>query len=220
VRNSLLVAAAAIVVSMAPGCASKGFVRNTAGHVNQKVDSLGKALEETQDRTAKNEKRIGEVDKKVDGVNRTSAEARRAADAAAASARKAGSRIEAIDTASKRMVWDINMNEDQGQFVFGAAELPPSAQARIDELVSELIANPQGVYIEIEGHTDNVGTVDANRRLGLARAEAAKRYIHEHHSIPLHKINVISFGEDRPVAPNKTAEGRARNRRIVIRVLS
>ena len=219
-RNTLLVASAALVVSVAPGCATKGFVRNTAGHVNEKVDSLGKALEETQDRTAKNEKRIGQVDSKVDGVNRLTAEARRTANAAANSARSANSRIEAFDTASKRMVWDINMNEDQGQFVFGQAELPPSARARIDELVNELIANPQGVYIEIEGHTDDVGSIEANRRLGLARAEAAKRYIHEHHSVPLHKINVISFGEERPVAPNRNQEGRARNRRIVIRVLS
>ena len=47
-----------------------------------------------------------------------------------------------------------------------------------------------------------------------------KRYLYESHQIPLHKINIISFGENKPVAPNKTREGRAQNRRVVIRVLS
>jgi outer membrane protein OmpA-like peptidoglycan-associated protein len=59
-----------------------------------------------------------------------------------------------------------------------------------------------------------------NERIGLQRAEAVKRYLHEKHQIPLHKMNVISYGEDKPVAPNTTKEGRAQNRRVVIRVLS
>jgi len=47
-----------------------------------------------------------------------------------------------------------------------------------------------------------------------------KRYLYEHHQVPLHKINVISYGEDKPVAPNKTKDGRAQNRRVVIKVLT
>ena len=46
-----------------------------------------------------------------------------------------------------------------------------------------------------------------------------KRYLYEQHQIPLHKMNVISYGEDKPVAPNKTKAGRAQNRRVVIKVL-
>ena len=60
----------------------------------------------------------------------------------------------------------------------------------------------------------------ANERLGLERAEAAKKYLHESHQIPLHRMNTISYGEDKPVAPNDTREGRAQNRRVVVRVLS
>ena len=51
------------------------------------------------------------------------------------------------------------------------------------------------------------------------RAEAVKRYLYEKHQVPLHKINVISYGEDKPVSPNKTRAGRAQNRRVVIKVL-
>jgi outer membrane protein OmpA-like peptidoglycan-associated protein len=99
-------------------------------------------------------------------------------------------------------------------------ELPDEAKARIDEVINQLKADPKGVFIEIEGHTDNVGPQEINERIGLERAESVKRYIYEAHQIPLHKINVISYGEEKPVAPNKTRDGRAQNRRVVIRVLS
>ena len=90
----------------------------------------------------------------------------------------------------------------------------------IDQLVQRLKTGGQNVYIEIEGHTDNVGSAEMNEKLGLERAEAAKRYLYEQHQVPLHKMNVISFGETKPVAPNNTRDGRAQNRRVVIRVLS
>ena len=87
-------------------------------------------------------------------------------------------------------------------------------------MIDQLKADPKAIYIEIEGHTDNVGSHQVNERIGLERAEAVKRYIFEQHQVPLHKMNVISYGEDKPVAPNKTKDGRAQNRRVVIRVLS
>ena len=83
-----------------------------------------------------------------------------------------------------------------------------------------LKANPNGGFIEIEGHTDNVGEKNLNYKLGLDRAEAVKRYLYENQQIPLHKINVISYGEEKPIAPNKTKDGRAQNRRVVIKVLT
>ena len=58
-----------------------------------------------------------------------------------------------------------------------------------------------------------------NDKLGLQRAESAMRYLRDQHQIPLHKISVISYGPDKPVAPNKTKADRAQNRRIVINVL-
>jgi outer membrane protein OmpA-like peptidoglycan-associated protein len=57
-------------------------------------------------------------------------------------------------------------------------------------------------------------------QLGLRRAEAVKNYLYEQHNVPLHKMNTISFGESRPAAPNDTSDGRAQNRRVVIKVRS
>ena len=80
--------------------------------------------------------------------------------------------------------------------------------------------DPKNIFLEIEGHTDNVGDKATNERIGLARAEGVKRYLYEQYQVPLHKINVISYGEDKPIAPNKTKAGRAQNRRVVIKVLA
>ncbi len=76
------------------------------------------------------------------------------------------------------------------------------------------------MFIEIEGHTDAVGDPAINEKIGLDRAEAAQRYLYEQHQIPLHKMSVISYGEDKPAAPNTTRAGRAQNRCVVIKVLA
>ena len=90
---------------------------------------------------------------------------------------------------------------------------------KLDELANKLKAAPAGNFIEIEGHTDATGSPATNERLGLARAENVKRYLYQTYQIPLHKINVISYGEEKPVAPNNTRAGRAQNRRVVVKVL-
>ncbi len=113
----------------------------------------------------------------------------------------------------------MTISEDQGNFKLNQAALPAEAKARIDEVVRQLKANPNGAYIEVEGYTDNIGEKAYNDQLGLERAEAVKRYLYQEHQIPLHRINVISYGSEKPVAPNTTRAGRALNRRVVIRVL-
>jgi peptidoglycan-associated lipoprotein len=122
--------------------------------------------------------------------------------------------------ASRRLIYTVTLSEDQGNFNFGKADLPDTARTRVDQMIEQLKTNPQNVFIEIEGHTDNVGDAAMNERLGMERAEAVKRYLYEQHQVPLHKINVISYGEEKPVAPNNTRDGRAQNRRVVVKVLS
>ena len=111
------------------------------------------------------------------------------------------------------------LTEEQGQFGFGDATLPEPASAKLDELVRRLRALTAPAHLEIEGHTDATGSARFNSLLALRRAESVRRYLHEHHQLPLHRINVISYGEEKPVAPNDTLEGRAHNRRVVVRVL-
>ncbi len=77
----------------------------------------------------------------------------------------------------------------------------------------------KAVYLEIEGHTDNIGSDQYNMELGEKRAKAVLTYLNEKDGLPLHAMSVISYGKTKPVADNKTANGRAQNRRVVIKVL-
>jgi outer membrane protein OmpA-like peptidoglycan-associated protein len=217
----------ALAVAVAPACASKKFVRTEVGNVNSKVDTLNGSLEETQERTRKNEERIGTVDQKAEAAGRSAQEARGAADAAAQSAQKVNGRVDQVQTdlnnsvaASRKLVFEVTLSEDQGQFKTGKTDLPDTAKARLDEVVGQLKNDTKNIFIEIEGHTDNVGAPEYNQKLGLERAEAVKRYLYEQHQVPLHKMNVISYGEEKPVAPNNNKDGRAQNRRVVVKVLS
>jgi outer membrane protein OmpA-like peptidoglycan-associated protein len=208
-------------------CASKKFVRTSVGEVNDKVDSMGRSLEETQERTRKNEGRIGEVDQKAaqaqssaDQANSAAGQARQEATAARSEANTANTKFDAIDKANKRLVYEVVLSEDSGSFKFGKTLLPDEAKSKLDQMVAQLKQDPKNVFIEIEGHTDNVGDKIVNEKIGLERATAVQRYLYEQYQIPLHKMNVISYGEDKPIAPNKTKDGRAQNRRVVIKVLS
>jgi outer membrane protein OmpA-like peptidoglycan-associated protein len=220
----LAVPVLALALGGTTACATKKFVRGQVGEVNEKVESVSKSLEETQERTRANEAKITEVDQRAQAAaqaadTKASAAGQRADDAKT-TADAANTKAEAVDKASKRLIYEVVLSEDKGNFKFGKAALPEDAQGEIDQLVEKLKAEPNGAYIEIEGHTDNAGSKDYNYKLGLERAETVKRYLYEHHQVPLHKINVISYGEDKPVAPNNTKAGRAQNRRVVIKVLT
>ncbi len=213
-----------LAVGGSTACASKKFVRTSVGEVNDKVDSMGRSLEETQERTRKNEGRIGEVDQKAQAAAQSAQQAHSAAQSAQQAASEArndaNTKFDAIDKASKRLVYEVVLSEDSGNFKFGKTVLPDEAKAKIDEMVAHLKQDPKNVYIEIEGHTDNVGDKAYNEKLGLERAQAVERYLYEQYQVPLHKMNAISYGEDKPIAPNKTKAGRAQNRRVVIKVLA
>jgi peptidoglycan-associated lipoprotein len=224
-RNSLMTVGVIVAaLSVAPACATKKFVRTSVGEVNDKVGTMGKSLEETQERVRTAEGRITETDAKAAAA----AEAARKADAAAADAagkatevgRTAETRAASIEGEMRKLIFETVLSEDRGEFKLGKAELPADATGAIDTMVNQLKADKKAVWVEIEGHTDNTGDKVYNERLGQARAEAVKRYLYEKHQIPLHKINVISYGEEKPVAPNNTRAGRAQNRRVVIKVLA
>ena len=209
----------AIALGGTTACATKKFVRGEVTQVNDKVDTLSKSVEENQERTRSNEGRITEVDQKAAAAGQRAEAAGKSAEEARAAADAVNTRADTIEKASKRLVYEVVLSEDKGNFKFGKAVMPEETKAELDQLVQKLKDEPNGGFIEIEGHTDNAGTKELNQRLGLERAENVKRYLYEQHQVPLHKINVISYGEEKPIAPNKSRDGRAQNRRVVIRVL-
>ena len=224
-RKSLITAGVIVTaLSVAPACATKKFVRISVGEVNDKVTSQGKTLEETQERVRVAEGRISETDAKAtaagDSASKANAAASDASNKAVEVGRTAEARAVSIEGEMRKLIFETVLSEDRGQFKLGKAVLPEDATGALDNMVNQLKADKKNVWVEIEGHTDSTGNKLYNERLGMERAEAVKRYLYEQHQIPLHKINVISYGEDKPVAPNNTRDGRAQNRRVVIKVLA
>ena len=216
----------AVAVLSTSACATKGFVRTEVGQVNDKVTTLGTSLEETQQRVGAAEARITEVDGKAASAAQAAQQARKTADTAMATGgqalevgKQASARAEAVETSNRKLILEVVLSDDQAKFGFGAADLSPAAKAAIDQMLTQLTAQKSAVWVEIQGHTDSTGDAAYNERLGLERAEAVKRYLHDQHKLPLHKMNTISFGEAQPAAENRTRDGRSRNRRVVIRVL-
>jgi len=224
-RNSLMTVGVIVTaLSVAPACATKKFVRTSVGEVNDKVTSQGKTLEETQERVRVVEGRVTETDAKATAAGESASKANAAAADAANKATEVGrtaeTRAAGIEAETRKLIFETVLSEDRGQFKLGKFELPEDATAALDNMVNQLKTDKKALWVEIEGHTDATGDKMMNEKLGLARAEAVKRYLYEHHQIPLHKINVISYGEEKPVAPNNTRDGRAQNRRVVIKVLA
>jgi outer membrane protein OmpA-like peptidoglycan-associated protein len=99
------------------------------------------------------------------------------------------------------------------------ALISDDARAILDEAIAQLKQENRGVFFEIEGHTDSTGPEEYNHKLGEDRAMAVRNYLHDQHQIALSRMEVISYGEKKPVVDNKTRAHRAQNRRVVIQVL-
>jgi peptidoglycan-associated lipoprotein len=192
------------------GCATKKYVGREVGEVNTKVDSLSGEMEKTQERVKQSEVRIDQVDKNSQsGISDAKGAAQQAMSKAA----------EAEKAAKGKLIYTVTLSNDKVNFPVNRAEVGDEAKGVIDEAIGTLKAENRGVFFEVEGHTDATGPEEFNKVLGEDRAMAVRNYLHDQHGIALSRISVISYGEAKPVADNKTKDGRAQNRRVVIRIL-
>jgi outer membrane protein OmpA-like peptidoglycan-associated protein len=149
---------------------------------------------------------VGVVDTRVTGVEGT---AKDALDRATAAGK----------LAEGKFLYSEVLSDDSMKFPLDQATLSPEAQERLSAFVDKLKTENRNVYVEVQGHTDATGPKDHNYKLGEERAEAVRRYLHQH-GVALNRINTISYGPDAPVAPNTDRDGRQANRRVVLIVLA
>jgi outer membrane protein OmpA-like peptidoglycan-associated protein len=129
----------------------------------------------------------------------------------------AGSQRGALETKPPRFT--LVLGEGKGGFKFRSVMLSDEAKTKIDEMFTGDKFDMKDARFEIEGYTDNLGSKEVNFQVGLARAEAVKQYLGEQHEIPGDCISVVSYGMEKPAADNSTPEGRAQNRRVVVKVV-
>ena len=207
--RTLIVPLLAASVALA-GCAKKSFVQREVGEVNKKVDAVSAEVEKTQQRVQQNAIRLEAVDTTAQsGIT----EAKGSAQAAMTKAQ------EAEKAAKGKLIYPVTLSTDKVRFPVNKAEISDEAKAMIDEAVGPLVKENRGVWFEIEGHTDSTGDAAYNFNLGEERAMAVRDYIAKTHTVALNRLNVISYGEEKPFVENKTRDERAQNRRVVIRIL-
>lgn len=187
------------------GCATKKYVNQELVPLDKKVAGIETAIEE-------NQKRIKEHDEKLATLGSLITQQQ-------SELKSVDGKIEEVKKYAKgTLISKEILQNNEAKFKFDSAELGAETKGALDQFVQKLIADNKGVYLEIQGHTDNVGPADYNLILGKRRADAVMEYLYKQYHIPLHRMQVISLGLSVPIADNGTKEGRAQNRRVEILV--
>ena len=222
IRTSLVIFLAAGMVASV-GCSSKKYVRNETTPLINKTNEL-------DDLTAKNTKDIKDVDARAQaGIQAVQAKAAEVDQKALAAGKTADEAQTTANTATKRVdtltQTVINLDnyrpvaETSVHFAFDKDNLTKKAKEALDQLASD-VPNTKGYIVTLEGGTDSVGPSDYNYGLSQRRANSVIQYLASQHNIPAHKIYVIGLGKDKPVESNKTSDGRAKNRRVDVRLMT
>lgn len=210
-KTTLAVLAVALVLAVGlTGCATKTYV-------NEQVAAATKA----------SDAKIGEVQKQVEVAQMDIANLKKSDEAQnkeianiSGTAKEALARAEEAGKLAKgKFLFEVTLTDEAVKFGFNSTTLSPEAKAALDAFAARVKAENKNVYIEIQGHTDSVGSESYNLKLGQERAETVLRYLNMQHGLPLHRMSAVSYGEYKPVADNKTNSGRAQNRRVTLVVL-
>jgi len=222
-NHTFPIIALALSVAGSVGCATKNYVKEQTTPLVNKVNEL-------DDLTAQNTKQIKEVDQRAQaGIQQADATATAADQKAQAASQTATQAQTQANTAAQRVdtlqtvVSNLDnyhvVNEASVQFGTNRSSLSENAKAQLDQLAKNA-PNVKDYIFVIEGYTDSVGSKGYNNALSDRRADMVVRYLAAKHDVPPYKIYVVGLGENKPVESNKTASGRAKNRRADVRLMT
>lgn len=199
-----------VLVLFACSCATKKFVNQEMDKMNKdvstRVDNVSKDVEQAQEEIQTLHTKDAEIEKQMAALSETSKEAMDRA-------------LDAHKLAEGKFLYEITLSDDKVHFGTSKWALSEEAKVALDAFAQMLTSQNKNVYVEIQGHTDDRGEEEYNNTLGLKRAQAVKEYLNKEHGLPLHRMEVISYGETKPAVPNLDAESRSQNRRVVIVVM-
>ena len=188
------------------GCATEQYVKDQIAGIDTKIGEVRKNVVANQTEIA--------------SLKKSAAKQNRLIQRHSATVREAMSRAEeAHKLAEGKLLYEATISGESVHFGFDRSDVSDEARTCLDVFAGVVKGENKNIYIEIQGHTDNIGTEEYNLRLGQARAEGIMRYLHMEHGIPLHRMNAFSYGEFKPVADNDTRSNRAKNRRVTIVVM-
>ena len=234
--------------SLSSGCvASRKFVRNevktSSDQLSGQIDKTNGELKETRDsvdqvntKVAGVDQRVSTVDQRVSGVDQKVAgvdskvsdldsRTTQGINGLKSDVNSVGTKADAaannVASLDKKFQNRNNFQvavQKAVMFKFDSADLKSADKSPLDEAASALTQNPDAIIV-LEGHTDNIGNAEYNMKLGERRVDAVRRYLAIDKSIPIYKIENVSFGAERPLAPNNSKDGSEQNRSVSIMVL-
>ena len=191
-----VVALAGIFLLGITGCATEQYVKDQIAAIDTEIGKVWNQMESNRTEIASLKKRHSKT------------------------VQEAMSRAEEANKLAKgKLLYEATISGDSVYFAFDKSTLSDEAKMCLDVFAGVVITENKNVYIEIQGHTDNIGTEEHNLKLGRARADGVMRHLHMEHGIPLHRMNAFSYGESKPVVDNNTPSNRGENRRVMIVVM-
>jgi OOP family OmpA-OmpF porin len=215
--------ASAFVITFTVGCSTKNYVRSqTAPLVTQtndldtKTAADHRAITDTDERAKTG---IAGAQSAAGTADQHAMAAGQSADAANHSAQEAYNRVDNLSGVVANLDNYKQLSDVSVTFAFDKAVLTASDKKQLDDLAAGL-TSARGYIIELTGGTDSVGDAAYNYQLSQRRADAVANYLQTKYNIPPHKFYLVGIGKDQQVANDRTAAGRAKNRRVDIKLMT
>ena len=222
-RFGFIVTAAALTVFGVSGCATKNYVKNQTAPLVQKTGELDQ-------KTADNNREIQDVDQRAqagikqaqssaDQATQNAQNASQQANAANTAANDVAQRADTLDSVVKgldnyKQVADVSVT-----FGFDKSVLTAADKEQLDNFAGQL-GSAKSYILEVTGGTDTTGPAQYNYQLSQRRADTVVQYLAAKFDIPARRFYLIGIGKDQQVAPDNSAAGRLKNRRVEVQLLS
>jgi OOP family OmpA-OmpF porin len=215
--------ASAFVITFTVGCSSKNYVRSqTTPLINQTNDLDSKTAADHRyivDTDERAKTGIAGAQSAANTADQHALAAGQSADTANKAAQEAYNRVDNLSGVVANLDNYKQLSDVSVTFGFDKYVLTASDKAQLDDFAANL-TSARGYILELTGGTDSVGDANYNYQLSQRRADAVANYLQSKYNIPPHKFYLVGIGKDQQVASDSTAAGRAKNRRVDIKLMS
>ncbi len=222
-RFSLWMGTTALLIVGMTGCATKNYVRTQTAPIVEHTDQLeaktaanGREIQDVNDRAQAG---IKQAQGAADSATQNAQSATKSADTAETAANDAVHRADSLDSVVKGLDNYKQMADVTVTFGFDKAVLTASDKQQLDNFAAGL-GSAKSYILEVTGGTDSIGSAQYNYDLSQRRADAVVQYLASKYNVAAHRFYLIGIGKDEEVAPNNTREGRQKNRRVEVQLLS
>jgi outer membrane protein OmpA-like peptidoglycan-associated protein len=215
--------ASAFVITFTVGCSTKNYVRSQTAPIIQQTNDLDsktaadhRAIVDTDERAKTG---IAGAQSAANTADQHALAAGQSADQANKAAQEAYNRVDSLSGVVANLDNYKQLSDVSVTFGFDKSVLTASDKEQLDNFAANL-GNARGYILELTGGTDTVGDANYNYQLSQRRADAVANYLQAKYNVPPHKFYLIGIGKDQQIASDSTAAGRAKNRRVEIKLMS